>query len=320
MLSSTSPFATPSVMVRPRFSGKPIDHARSPCAGISLRQPEGRQFEVVGRDDGEVVAYVNGEDVQGPSAPVAGQEFEAVLSRVQHGLRHDVIVRHDPAPVVDGETAPMKCARFGLVEEAADLHDGVACRIEPDLRIVRELLARDLGIERGRVDRGFVRRLLVRSDSSGASPSGAGSTGVSAAGAAAGGFSCGAAMTVADPHSHSAATRRATFNRSSYRADKPVEAVYPGSATCRSLQRRRRSMPHCISWACWTSSAEFNSKPDAPMESPMKSRIALTAAVAARRKPPGAAGGGCPAGGNPSQGTAAARPQRPRARGDPGAR
>ena len=115
-------------------------------------QLQGRQFEVVGRNHGEVVAHVDGEDAQGPGAPVARQVLEPVLARVQHGLRHDVIVRHDPAPVVDGEAAAVEGARRGGVEETADLHHRGACGIEPHLRLARELLARDVGIDRGLVD------------------------------------------------------------------------------------------------------------------------------------------------------------------------
>ncbi len=161
MLFSTSPFATPSVMVRPRSSGKPIDQARSPCAGISVRSFSGRQFEVVGRDDGEVVGYVNGEDVQQPGAPVARQVFQPVLLRVQHGLRDDVVIRHDAAPVFGGETAPVERTRLGAVEEAANLHHGIARRVEPDFRIVRELLARDVGLDGGGVDCGVINRVVV---------------------------------------------------------------------------------------------------------------------------------------------------------------
>ena len=129
-------------------------------------QLQGRQFEVVGRDDGEVVADVDGEYVQRPAAPVARQVFQPVLPWVQHGLRHHVVVGHDPAPVIDGETAAVECARFGRVEEAADLHHRFACRVEPDLRVARELLVRDVGVDGGRVRRSLfirdgVRRLFL---------------------------------------------------------------------------------------------------------------------------------------------------------------
>ena len=136
------------------------------CGNLGA-QLQGRQFEVVGRNDGEVVGYVNGEDVQEPGATVARQVFQPVLLRVQHGLRDDMVIRHDPAPVFGGETAPVERARFGALEEAANLHHGVARRVEPDFRVVRELLARDVGLDGGGVDRGGIDRgFVVRAASS----------------------------------------------------------------------------------------------------------------------------------------------------------
>ena len=160
MLFSTRPFATPSVMVRPRSSGNPIDQARSPCAGISLRSFRGGNSRSSAATMARSFRTSMASTRSDPGAAVTRQVFQPVLSRVQHGLRHDVIVRHDPAPIVDGETAAVECARFGLVEETANLHHGVARRVEPDLRVARELLVRDVGIDRGRVDRVGVRRLL----------------------------------------------------------------------------------------------------------------------------------------------------------------
>ena len=217
------------------------------CGNLGA-QLQGRQLEVVGRDHGEVVAYVNGEDVQEPGAPVARQVFQTVLLRVQHGLRHDVVIRHDAAPVFDGETAPVERARVGAMEEAANLHHGIARRVEPDFRIVRELLARDVGLDGSGVDRGLINRgVIVRGCVVRAS--------------------CSLGLRfrrrlglrlrlvpedllpvqrrrIADPHSHSATTSRATFNRGSYMADEPVKAVYPSVG----VSFRARSAP-CPSWS-----------------------------------------------------------------------
>jgi hypothetical protein len=54
----------------------------------------------------------------------------------------------------------VECARFGLCKETANLHHGVACRVEPDLGLAREFLGRDVGIDNGSVDGIDARRLL----------------------------------------------------------------------------------------------------------------------------------------------------------------
>ena len=63
-LLATMPLATPSVIVSPRFSGKPMDQARSPAIGNIRAQAQRRQLQVVGPDHGQVVLHVDGIDLQ----------------------------------------------------------------------------------------------------------------------------------------------------------------------------------------------------------------------------------------------------------------